>query len=45
MTGSGYPVSPTLPGTDRPHLVDDLLAVHRDWLFATGDDAGEVGDV
>ncbi|WP_224389995.1 nuclear transport factor 2 family protein [Pseudonocardia sp. ICBG1293] len=32
MTAAGYPVSPELPGVDRPDLVDVLLAGHGRWL-------------
>ncbi|WP_073457812.1 hypothetical protein [Pseudonocardia thermophila] len=36
MANAGYPVSPDLPGIDRPDLVDELLRTRHDWSF--GDD-------
>jgi hypothetical protein len=32
MESAGYPVSPDLPGTDRPELVAALLDSHRAWV-------------
>ena len=33
LSSSGHPVSPDLPGTDRPDLLADLLDRQRRWLL------------